>query len=67
MIETTENWEVLAKSNIQQCKRCGQCSGMGGQCAAKYSEQPLTPGQQAIADSFLGAPLSSVGVGQRPR
>lgn len=56
MIEVQDNWEVLAKSNIPQCKRCGQCSGQGGQCAAKYSDQPLTPGQQAILDSFGPAP-----------
>ncbi|MNC67439.1 hypothetical protein D3C75_1179380 [compost metagenome] len=53
MIEVQDSWEVLAKSNVQQCKRCGQCSGTGGHCAAKQTTQPLTPGQQAIADSLM--------------
>jgi hypothetical protein len=56
VIEVQDNWEVLAKSNIQQCRKCGQCSGQGGQCAAKYSDRPLTPGQQAIVDSFGPGP-----------
>lgn len=51
MIETTENWEVLAKSNIPQCKRCGQCSGQGGHCAAKMGPPP-TPAQEEFMRSI---------------
>lgn len=53
MINIPAEWELVKSlPAVEQCRKCGQCSGQGGHCAAKMGPPP-TPEQEAFIRSFV--------------